>query len=443
MSTFRHRAEEILARVPGNYSRRKVLAASGVLAATGGLLLARPRDASAPVDPYFTRMSDALKRAGIAAPTLIIDRARLHSNIDTLMQNLPSGMKYRIVSKSLPSHNLLDEVAGRSGSNRMMVFNLEFLKHLVTRPGTTDILLGKPLPVAAVAGFYKTQQPTANEALNGIQWLVDTPRRIAEYAAVAEARDLKLNLNLEIDVGLHRGGFEGNEDIAEAITMIAANKRLTFSGFMGYEPHLAAVPKVLGLRARATNAAWGLYNDALKTAQEVMGADYNPDLMTRNAAGSPTYRLYQDTSLANEVSVGSALVKPTHFDTDMLEGFQPASFIAAPVIKSMSGIRVPLLGGLNKITELWDPNSRKTIFIYGGHWMADPVSPQGLHYNGLFGRSSNQEMLNGPSEVDLDPNDFVFLRPHQSEAVFLQFGDIAVYDEGEIVDRWPVFPASA
>ena len=48
-------------------------------------------------------------------------------------------------------------------------------------------------------------------------------------------------------------------------------------------------------------------------------------------------------------------------------------------------------------------------------------------------------MLNGSRRIDLQPDDWIFLRPTQSEFVFLQFGDIAVYDKGAIVERWPVF----
>ena len=95
------------------------------------------------------------------------------------------------------------------------------------------------------------------------------------------------------------------------------------------------------------------------------------------------------------------------------------------------------------IQRSWNPNSAKTVFIYGGHWLADPVDPPGLEYNSTFGRSSNQEMLNGGSDLEISPDEFVFLRPYQSEAVFLQFGDIAVYSNGKIVERWPVFEASA
>ena len=52
-------------------------------------------------------------------------------------------------------------------------------------------------------------------------------------------------------------------------------------------------------------------------------------------------------------------------------------------------------------------------------------------------------MLNGSDLVDLEPDDYVFLRPAQSEFVFLQFGDIAVYEDGAITQSWPVFTQGA
>ena len=104
---------------------------------------------------------------------------------------------------------------------------------------------------------------------------------------------------------------------------------------------------------------------------------------------------------------------------------------------------MPGLEFADSAKRAWDPNYNKTVFIYGGHWLADPVDPPGLSYNSTFGRSSNQEMLNGGPDLEIAADEFVFFRPHQSEAVFLQFGDIAVYEDGEIVDTWPVFEASA
>jgi D-serine deaminase-like pyridoxal phosphate-dependent protein len=93
--------------------------------------------------------------------------------------------------------------------------------------------------------------------------------------------------------------------------------------------------------------------------------------------------------------------------------------------------------------SFWNPNSERAFFIYGGHWLARPVSPPGLEHSPLYGRSSNQELLTGSRSVELEPDDYVFFRPTQSEAVFLQFGDIAIYEDGRIVGMAPTFPVSA
>jgi len=45
--------------------------------------------------------------------------------------------------------------------------------------------------------------------------------------------------------------------------------------------------------------------------------------------------------------------------------------------------------------------------------------------------------------IDLAVNDTVVLRPTQSEFVFLQFGDIQVFDSGKITESWPVFAQGA
>ncbi len=422
-------------------TRRRVLLGGAGLA--GMLVLAnKPDDNSGPRDQYFLDVQRALKNAGIANPTLVIDRTRLNANIDTLMGHLPDGMGYRIVAKSLPSYQLIDHIRRRAGTDKVMTFNQPMLTTISKTMPEVDQLLGKPLPVAAAKQYFDSLSESDTEAAAKVQWLVDTPVRIQQYAAFAKASGQTLRLNVELDVGLHSGGFVAGEPLAAALRMIAKDSNLSFSGFMGYEPHLSALPTALGIRGRATQSAWSLYQACLDIAAEVLGAEALQGIC-RNAAGSPTYRLYENTNLANEISAGSCLVKPTHFDTPLLAPHAPASFIATPVIKSFGETQLPAMEFAGGIMRAWNPNSAKTVFIYGGNWMAEPVDPPGLEFNSLFGHSSNQEMLNGGQELDIQPDDFVFFRPTQSEAVFLQFGDIAVYEDGQIADMWPVFKASA
>lgn len=85
------------------------------------------------------------------------------------------------------------------------------------------------------------------------------------------------------------------------------------------------------------------------------------------------------------------------------------------------------------------PNQRETFFICGGWWLADYESPQGLQFNGLFGHSANQEIVNTSPGVGLGVDDQIFLRPQIGKAVLLPFGDLVIVRGGKIVDLWPVY----
>lgn len=422
-------------------SRRNILI-GGLAVAGAGLALARSSDKSGPRAPYFKEMQTALKQAKIGQPTLVIDKARLNANIDRLMADLPPEMGYRIVSKSLPSLDLLRHIRMRSGSDRLMTFNQPMLSALSKEMPEANQLLGKPLPAQAAQNYFSSLTVDDASAIGNVQWLVDTPHRLNDYKAIAQAQGTVLSINIELDVGLHRGGVKPGDDLATMLTTLKETPSLSFTGFMGYEPHLAKVPSFLGWQERARQNALGIYKEALAVAASIFG-EAKLATITRNAAGSPTYRLYKDTKVANEISAGSALVKPTDFDTELLQAFQPATFIATPVIKSLDRTETAVLEFADGVRNLMDANLDRTIFIHGGNWLAKPEDPPGLRLNKTFGRSSNQEMFNAGSSLDVQADDFVFLRPTQSEAVFLQFGDIAIYEDGKITEFWPVFPASA
>jgi D-serine deaminase-like pyridoxal phosphate-dependent protein len=159
-----------------------------------------------------------------------------------------------------------------------------------------------------------------------------------------------------------------------------------------------------------------------------------------NGAGSPTLHHYEGDALVNDISAGTCLVKPTHYDLDSLADFEPAAFIATPVLKRLQGARLPALGWTGPLIRAWDRNQLQTYFGYSGNWMADCESPPGLSPHFAYA-SSNQQGYNASSSVDIDVDDFIFLRPQQSEAVLLQFGDLLALRGDAIVDRWPVLSA--
>lgn len=417
--------------------RRGFIAAGAAAAAAGVVAASRPGDhGNGGHDDYFTGLSNALREAGIASPTLVIDRARLNANIATVKQAVGDRHAVRVVAKSLPSPQLLAAVMDGVGTGRAMVFNGATLEQVGAARPQADLLLGKPLPAAQVAAFAKRHATDEAPASNP-QFLADSGQRLAQLIDIARATQRRLRVNFEIDVGLHRGGFANDSDLAAALALAQSEQLIEPSGLMGYDPHVVKMP----WPGAALAAVHRRYEASRAVLQETLQAD--PRTLTLNTAGSPTYRLHLDDVNANELALGSAFVKPVDFDIASLDTHVPAAFIATPVIKAAGQTRIPGLEFLAPLLNLWDANSARSFFIYGGHWLARPESPAGLEYSSLFGRSSNQELLTGSARVRLKQDDYVFLRPTQSEAVFLQFGDLALYDGGKITDRWPTFPVSA
>ncbi|MCC6765369.1 MAG: DSD1 family PLP-dependent enzyme [Deltaproteobacteria bacterium] len=410
----------------------------GIVVAAAAALALRPRADGGGYDPYFRALNDLLKREGPARPVLLLDLDRLDRNIDVLRASIRPPKSFRVVDKSLPSIPLLRHVFERAGTRRVMSFHQPFLSQVAAQLGDSQILLGKPMPVRSAERFYADLRGGFDPSRQ-LQWLIDTPERLEEYRALADSLRQKMLISIEIDVGLHRGGVQDTATLDRMLSVIAAHPdRLELAGFMGYDPHVAKVP--VWARSRASLLAE--VRDAYRGYVDFTKARYPQlwtDRMTLNGAGSPTYRLYEDDTLLNDLSVGSALVKPTDFDIDTLAPHVPALFIATPVLKAGAAARLPGLDWLSRLLDRWNPNLARTFFIYGGYWMARPVAPAGLHTNPIFGRSSNQEMLNGSARVELGVDDYVFLRPAQSEAVMLQFGGILVVRGGAIVDHWPVF----
>ncbi|MCY1510632.1 hypothetical protein D9M68_450190 [compost metagenome] len=414
-------------------------AGAGVLLAGVGAWL-RPTDKGAPYSDYFARLNRELRALGPMRPVLLIDLDRLDHNVDVVMQSVRrAGKHLRLVEKSLPSPQLLDYIARRAGTRRLMSFHQPFLNHDAARFPDADILLGKPLPVRSAQLFYENHRGPFDPATQ-LQWLLDTPERLQQYLLLAQGLKTRLRINIELDVGLHRGGVQDQVTLGRMLTLIGANpQHLEFAGFMGYDPFVGmGVPGILGSPEELFAKVMALYDGFVDYTRTQHATLWRPDL-TLNTAGSPSYRMHERESTSSEVSVGSALLKPTHYDLPSLVEHQPAAYIASPVLKSIGAVRIPALDGKSALFSWWDPNQRETFFIYGGNWMAEPESPQGLRFNGIYGRSSNQEMVNGSSAVGLSVDDQVFLRPTQSESVLLQFGDLLAVREGRIVEAWPVY----
>jgi D-serine deaminase-like pyridoxal phosphate-dependent protein len=384
-------------------------------------------------DAYFAGLQEALKRAGVGKPTLVVDRRRLEANIAAVARALGSTtLDLRVVTKSLPAPGLLEAVLAGTRATELMVFNGVMLDEMIAFRPQADVLLGRPLPAPQVADFVRRQAGNPAPAARP-QWLADSARRIHQYAEIARASGSTLRINLELDVGLHRGGLADPASLAQAVDLVKAEPRLQVTGLMGYDAHVPSAR----LPGAEIARVFERYGAAVGVLAEKLG-----DLagLTLNTAGSPTYTQHLADPWANEAAIGSAFVKPAHFDLATLTDHQPAAFIAQPVLKVMDPAVFPGREDLTAAINALDPNSRRGFFLYGGYGDAIPVSPPGLRFSRIYG---GRAMLAGSERVALAQDDFVFMRPTESEGVFLQFGAIAVYDGEEISAWWPTFRVHA
>lgn len=426
---------------PAEPLRRASLRHGGALAAmaaVAGAALLRPRDLGAPHAPRFARLQDELKSAGPGKPVLLLDLDALDANIDAVQRAVAPGLAVRVVAKSLPSIPLLRHVLARLGTTRLMVFD-ESISTLSAGFPESDLLLGKPLPVRAAELFY-AEQREANVASPGarVRWLVDTPERLSQYAALARSLDVKMRVAVEIDVGLHRGGAPDPAALRPLLQAISADPaHLSFAGLMGYDAHVPSAPPLLSSPDSALAGVVARYR-AFKEAVRAHDPSWLSGDVVFNGAGSKTYMLYGQGSPLDEVALGSALVMPAKFDAPTLAAHTEALFIATPVLKRLQGTRVPFLEWASRPWALWNPNRQVTYFVFAGGWMAHPVSPTGLVENPVYGFSTNQAILNGSEKTALAPDDWIFFRPDQSERVMQEFGAIRTVRGGRLQETWGV-----
>lgn len=422
-------------------TRRKLLRRLAMAgAATTCAALLRPRDEGAAHNAYYGALNTLLRQEAAGRPVLVLDLERLDRNLQRVRAWLPAGKAFRVVSKSLPAVDLLQRVMQAMGTERLMVFHQPHLLALATQLPRADMLLGKPLPVTAAAAFYRELRGTDFAPSRQLQWLIDTRERLLQYRELAQGLGQKLRINLEIDVGLHRGGLQDPRELKALLSIIAESSgRLELAGLMGYDAHVGKIPSVIESRAASLQHVITRYRDFLQELAAHLSPAQLAGLLL-NGAGSPTFRLHGAESPLNELAAGSCLVKPTDFDLDLLADLEPAAFIAAPVLKAQDGLALPGLSALGPAWAAWDRNRRRTFFIYGGLWMAQLESPPGLRDNQLYGRSTNQAILNGSARTALNVDDYVFFRPTQSEKVLLEFGDLLAVRGGRIEARWPVLP---
>jgi len=398
-----------------------------------------------PDGPYFDQLAQDLDAAGIGTPQILIDLDRLDANADAIVAGIGQA-RYRIVEKSLPSIDLLGYVSNRTGSDRFLVLHLPFLPAILAGLPAAQVLVGKPQPIAAVRQFFQSFPPSDWPAIAGrVRFLADTPKRIAELVQLASNVSLSLQVGVEIDVGLHRGGVRTPDDLPDVLSVFAANPALvSFAGMLGYDGHVANAPAPPGLEAYTARQQWKTATATYQAFVDVLARQFPSlvrDDLVFNSGGTATYPLYQSGPV-NDVAAGGGMLRSASYPDTFLGALSPASFIAAPVLAHYDSVELPLLRNVSK--TVW--SDQQMFTIYGGGWAAEFAWPPGAGLAPLVNDPENENLvpnqtwLVGPKSPPVRPDDWIFQHPREADAIF-QFEDILLVRGGRLQpSSWKAFP---
>ena len=365
----------------------------------------------------------ALAQAGVHRPALVLDHDALMHNLVHLAARLPQGYARRVVDKSLPAPDLLAAAMTGLATDRVMSFHLPLTAQVLARFAQAEVLMGKPMPAPATAAFRRTVA-----GADRVIWLADGDARLRDLAAIAAADARPLRLAFEVDIGLGRGGYATPAALAAALEQVP--RAAVVEGLMGYEAHTAALPRLLGQGARAQAAA-------MRRLAAFVAVLPHGSRRVLNTGGSSTALTLPPGGPGNDLSVGSALLKPSDFDQPCNAALRPALFIVTPVLKTVAhGLPGhPRLSAALRAARLIAP---RIAFGYGGKWMARPVWPEGLGDSPFYAPSSNQQGWTLPRAAPTPTA--IVLRPTQTEALIPAFPGMVVMRDGAVAEVWPGFP---
>jgi D-serine deaminase-like pyridoxal phosphate-dependent protein len=383
-------------------------------------------------DPYFTRMQSALQRHGDGTPTVVLDLGRVRRNADRLRSLWPKRHAVRLAVKSLPCMPLLESLAAQLETTRFMVFHPAHLAPVFDRFPAADVLFGKPVPLRAVSLALDALSPSQQRS---VRWLADDVSRVEALADLARTRGVTLSVALEIDVGLHRGGLAEPGALRALRQHFQGQGPLRFAGLMGYDGHLGRIPWPLQRIPRSHANSMQRYR-AVKDALAAEGFALD-ETVVFNGGGSLSFMEYRESDPTDDLTVGSCLVKPAHFEDARLAELEPAAWIASPVLKRVDRFVAPDGEWLAPLASAVKGLRGPGVYLFGGRFGGAPVSPADLVANLALGDSANQALYQLDRGAPLAVDDWAFFRPDESEATLDRFAYAHAVDEDDSVARWP------
>jgi len=348
-------------------------------------------------------------RRELVTPALILDLDVARRNIQFMAERL-RGMKARLrphtkVQKSTELARMQVD-AGAIGVCTATVWEAIEMR----QSGIADVLIANQ-----VGGREKIRALAEAARRGGLTVAVDDAGNAQDLSNAGVAAGSKLDVLIEIDVGMGRGGVRSPQEAVELAQTLARLPALRFRGVQGYEGHCMLEPD-RAVRIAKCHAALDYIGSVVTQLKE---AGFPCEVVS--AGGTGTYDITGNDSRVTEIQAGS-YVFMDNFHGNLVPGFSRSLTVLGTVVIH-HGETIVLDSG------------RKSIGI-------DFVLPSLVDYPFYKARFFAEEhaLFDVDERCPLKLGDATELTPGYAPTTVNLYDAYHVVENGVVVDIWPVYP---
>jgi D-serine deaminase-like pyridoxal phosphate-dependent protein len=348
-----------------------------------------------------------LRKERVTTPALLLDLDAARRNCASManrFRDLPADLRPHSKVHKSPRLAQLEVAAGAIGVAVATVWEAE----VMVRAGIPDVLVANqvvhPSKVEALAQLAGEGRVTVT---------VDNVRNVLDLDRAVGRAGSRLEILIEVDVGMGRGGVRRAEDALPVAEAVASARHLKLRGLQGYEGHCMSETDP-GRRTRMAEAA----NAKMIEVADLLATVGHGGLVL-SGGGTGTYSVTGANSRIGEVQAGSYLLMDAFHERLVPGEFEPALTVLATVV-SEHGNTIVLDAG------------RKAVGV-------DYVLPVlAAHPRGDTRFSEEHCVVRFPGRPQLGLGDTAEILPGYAPTTVNLHDVFHVVQDGVVVDLWPV-----
>jgi D-serine deaminase-like pyridoxal phosphate-dependent protein len=347
-----------------------------------------------------------------ATPALLLDLAVVERNIAEMrrrMDGLPAALRPHAKIHKSPELGRLQMDAGAIGLTTATVWEAAAM----VDAGLDDVLIANQ-----TVGPVRSAELARIAALGRVLAAVESEANVGELSEAAQRAGSRIDVLVEVDVGLHRAGVRSVEEAVGLADRVGRLPGLRLQGLLGYEGHCMLEPD----RAARVEKALAANRELVQVADEFERRRLDTTIVA--AGGLGTWDITGANPRITEIHAGSYIFSDA-FHLNLVPGFEPALTVLATVTARHGGIAVLDCGrksiGIDRAAPVVVSGPGVVRYEHGEHFIHE-----------------EHTVLDVPLESPLAVGDRVELMPGYSPTTVNLYDLYHVVRDGRVIDLWPI-----